>query len=90
MIEKEIKIKNKKFLQAHYVAEFVNKSISYKSNITIVFNKKEVSAKNILGVMKLRLDVDNKIEIKANGEDEKKAIIELKAFINDEIKTTHN
>jgi phosphotransferase system HPr-like phosphotransfer protein len=40
--------------------------------------------------MNLRLDIDNKIEIKASGEDEKTAVIELKAFVNDETKTTNN
>jgi phosphotransferase system HPr (HPr) family protein len=90
LIEKKIKIKNNNFLRAHYVAEFVNKSISYKSNITIAFDKKEVNAKNIIEVMNLRLDIDNKIEIKASGEDEKTAVIELKAFVNDETKTTNN
>ncbi|MGP3778789.1 HPr family phosphocarrier protein [Halanaerobium saccharolyticum] len=81
LIKQLIEIKSKNFSQAYYVAEFVNIANSYKSYITFVYNNKEISVKNVIEVMSLRLDIGDKIVLKANGKDEKYAFMKLKGLI---------
>lgn len=87
MIKTVIKIENKIFKRAYFVAEFANKSNNYKSSITLISNNKEVSAENIIEVMSLRLNIGDKLVLKVNGKDEKYAFMKLRGFISSKIKT---
>lgn len=83
MNSKQIIIKNKTGLHARPAAQFVQKASQYQSQIELVYQGKKVNGKSIMGVMSLGAAKGSKIEIKASGEDEEKAVKELVDFIEE-------
>lgn len=79
--EKTVQMKNKTGMHAKPAAEFVKKVSQYTSKVSITFEEKEVNAKDVMAVMGLGVAKGNKITIKAEGEDSKKAINEIVDFI---------
>lgn len=84
LVEK-IKITNSTGLHARPASQFVQKASKFKSNIEIIHGNKEVNAKSIMGVLTLGISKGKKITLKAEGEDEEKAIKELTEFIEIEM-----
>jgi len=82
MIQKEFTIQNKVGLHARPASVFVQTAMKFKSDIVVVKDGKEVSAKSILGVLSLGAEKGSKILIKISGEDEKEAIEALDELIN--------
>lgn len=68
-------------LHARPATELVNKASSFKSEITIHKNGKQVNAKSIIGVMTLAIGPGEEIQVKADGPDEKEAIENLEELI---------
>ncbi len=83
--EKEVHIKNKSGLHARPASLFVNKSNNFKSEITIVFNGKEVQAKSILGVMGIGAKQGSKVILRAKGEDAYDAVEQLSSFLEKDL-----
>jgi len=74
MVEKEIVVKNKLGLHARPSALFVRQASKFKSDITLIKDGVEVNGKSIMGLMMLAAEMGSKIIIRANGEDEEKAL----------------
>tara|TARA_B100000287_G_scaffold355850_1_gene346556 strand:- start:271 stop:537 length:267 start_codon:yes stop_codon:yes gene_type:complete len=82
MLEKIIKIDNKLGLHARAAAKIVTLSSKYKSKITIFNGKKSADAKSIMKILMLSAPKGTLLKVKASGEDESKAIMELEKLIN--------
>ena len=74
MIEKEVVVKNKLGLHARPSALFVRKASKFKSEIALVKDGVEVNGKSIMGLMMLAAEMGSKILIRAEGEDEERAV----------------
>lgn len=79
--EKDVKIKNKTGMHAKPAAQFTKKVSQYSSKISIIFDGKEVNAKDVMAVMGLGVSKGNTVTIKAEGEDSQKAVEEIVEFI---------
>ncbi|KXS47228.1 phosphocarrier protein HPr [Halanaerobium sp.] len=88
--EKKVTIVNETGLHARPASQFVKKAGKFKSDIKIVFEDKEVNAKSIMGVMSLGIGQGKEITLKADGEDEKKALDSLEDFIITEMAEEDN
>ncbi|MEA9390272.1 HPr family phosphocarrier protein [Acerihabitans sp. TG2] len=76
----EFIIKSEEGLHARPAANFVNKSRSYKSEITVEKGGEIFNAKSITSVLSMGACKNDKIIIKAEGDDESHAIEELALF----------
>ncbi len=74
MVEKEVVVKNKLGLHARPSALFVRKASKFKSDIKLIKDDVEVNGKSIMGLMMLAAEMGSKIIIRADGEDEEKAL----------------
>ncbi len=82
MEEKEVTIKNETGLHARPATVFVKKASSFTADIKISKDDKTVNAKSIMGVMSLGAGKGSKVNIRAEGEDEKEAIEALVELID--------
>ncbi|NOY77037.1 MAG: HPr family phosphocarrier protein [Calditrichaeota bacterium] len=80
MVEKEVIVKNKLGLHARPSALFVRKASKFKSDIQLIKDGVEVNGKSIMGLMMLAAEMGSKITIRAEGEDEDKAVETLAAL----------
>ncbi len=62
------------------IAEFANEVKKFKSNITILYSDKEVSATQVPQILSLSLEKDNTFILKAIGDDANEAIEHLSSF----------
>ena len=83
MIVDKIIVNNKAGLHAKPASLFVQKANNFKSEIYIKKDATRVNAKSIMGVMILAVQKGDEIQIEANGDDEKKAVEQLKQLIED-------
>jgi len=83
--EKIVQIKNRTGMHAKPAAEFTKKVSQYTSKVSVTFEGKEVNAKDVMAVMGLGVSKGNRIIIKAEGEDSKKAVEEIADFVENEM-----
>ena len=83
MIVDKVIVNNKAGLHAKPASLFVQKANNFKSEIYIKKDAPRVNAKSIMGVMILAVQKGDEIQIEANGDDEKKAVEQLKQLIED-------
>ncbi|MBP8031971.1 MAG: HPr family phosphocarrier protein [Acetobacterium sp.] len=83
MIIDKVIVNNKAGLHAKPASLFVQKANNFKSEIYIKKDATRVNAKSIMGVMILAVQKGDEIQIEANGDDEKKAVEQLKQLIED-------
>ena len=83
--QQTVKITNRTGLHANPAAKFVKKAVQFESKVNIVFEGKEVNAKNIMGITSLGVGKGNKILIKTEGDDESEAIRTLVDFVKLEL-----
>ena len=83
MIVDKVIVNNKAGLHAKPASLFVQKANNFKSEIYIKKDATRVNAKSIMGVMILAVQKGDEIQIEANGDDEKKAVDQLKQLIED-------
>ena len=70
-------------LHARPATVAVNVASRFKSDVKVAYKSKEVNMKSIMGVMSLGIPTQSEITITCDGEDEEKALEELKmAFEN--------
>ncbi|MEA4806201.1 MULTISPECIES: HPr family phosphocarrier protein [Acetobacterium] len=81
MIVDKVIVNNKAGLHAKPASLFVQKANEFKSEIYIKKETTRVNAKSIMGVMILAVQKGDEIQIEANGDDEKRAIEQLKQMI---------
>jgi phosphocarrier protein len=81
VIVDKVVVNNKAGLHAKPASLFVQKANNFKSEIYIKKDATRVNAKSIMGVMILAVQKGDEIQIEANGDDEKKAVEQLKQLI---------
>ncbi len=81
MIIDKIIVDNKAGLHAKPASLFVQRANDFRSEIYIKKESTRVNAKSIMGVMILAVQKGDEIEIEASGDDEKKAVEQLKLLI---------
>lgn len=82
MIEKSAKIINKLGLHARAAAKLVTLASSFKSDIQLGLNGKQINGKSIMGVMMLAAALGCTIELFVSGNDEEQAMDALLELIN--------
>ena len=68
-------------MEARPIAMLVQLASNFRSSVYIATEDKKINAKSIMGMMSLRLVTGANVEVIADGEDEDKAVTEVKKFI---------
>ncbi len=79
--EQTIQIRNRYGLHARPAAEFVKLASKFKADVWVRKQDLEVNGKSIMGMMMLAAELGAEITVRTNGEDEKEAMAELVALI---------
>ncbi|SHJ61770.1 phosphocarrier protein [Geosporobacter subterraneus DSM 17957] len=74
MLQKEIEIRNATGLHARPATLLIKTAAQFKSNIVLIKENNEVNAKSIMGIMAMGAVKGEKIQIRADGSDEKEAL----------------
>jgi phosphocarrier protein len=80
--ESELLIQNRLGLHARACAMFVKTAARYKSNILVARDDLEVNGKSIMGVMLLAAEEGATIKVRADGPDEREAVVALEELVN--------
>lgn len=83
MIKATLSISNKLGLHARASAKLTKLAASFKSEVFMARNDRQVNAKSIMGVMMLAAGMGSEVELEVDGEDEQAAMAALTALIND-------
>lgn len=78
MIKESVVIENETGLHARPATEISKIAMKYKSNVSLVVNGKTINAKSPLMIMSVGIKSKTELEILCDGEDEEKALEELK------------
>lgn len=83
MIKESVVIENETGLHARPATEISKIAMKYKCNVNFIVNGKQINAKSPLMIMASGIKSKTELEIVCDGEDEEKALEELKiAFEN--------
>lgn len=83
METKKVILKNESGLHERPASELAKIASKYQCTINLIVNGKIINAKSILNIMSAGIKTSSEIEIQCDGEDEKKALLEIeKAFKN--------
>lgn len=82
MKTEQVTIKNKLGLHARAAAKLVNTASHFSSEVKLQKGSNEVNGKSIMGVMMLAASKGSKINLIADGDDEKAAIDALVRLVN--------
>ncbi len=74
MKEKDVEIVNQLGLHARAAARLVKTASAFRSRITVSREGEDVDAKSILGLMMLAAAPGTQLTIRANGDDEERAL----------------
>ena len=85
MISKKAIIKSESGLHARPASLFVEEAMKYKSNIYVLKDGRQVSAKSIINILSMGAERGQEITISAEGEDEKIAVQALTALAESDI-----
>ena len=77
-------VSNDKGIHARPSSEIAKEALKYKSDILINYDGKTANAKDVLQLIMLELFKGTKVEIVAEGVDERKAIEAIKNYIEKE------
>lgn len=86
VVEKRLIIRHKEGLHARPAALFVQIANKYESNVSVRKGDQEVNGKSIMGILMLAAEKGSEIEIRAEGRDAEKVLMELEKLILGEIK----
>ncbi len=81
MIEKEVEIFNEIGLHVRPASMLVEAASKFKSKIWIEKDGQEANGKSIMSLLLLSAEKGNKIKIKAEGPDEKEAVVTLTGIV---------
>lgn len=84
MVEKEATVVPEEGLHARPAAKFVKTAKGFSSDIKVIKGDKEANAKSSLNLMTLGARHDDKITIRAEGEDEEEAVEALAELLSQE------
>lgn len=85
MVEREVILLNDTGLHARPASMIVKEAAKYTSEIKIIKNEKEYNAKSIMSLLSMGAVKGDYLVIKAMGEDEEKAVEELRDFIGNRL-----
>ena len=78
MVKDKIILTNETGLHARPASELAKLAGTFKSTIKLYVNGKTIDAKSVLGIMAAGIKYNTEIEIECDGEDEEKALSEIK------------
>ena len=78
MVKDKITLTNETGLHARPASELAKLAATFKSTIKLQVNGKTIDAKSILAIMSAGIKYNTEIEIECDGEDEEKALSEIK------------
>ena len=78
MKTEKVVLENETGLHARPASELAKLASKFKCNVKINANGKTIDAKSILSIMSAGVKAKTEIEIECDGEDEKKALLEIK------------
>ncbi|MDQ2086677.1 HPr family phosphocarrier protein [Herbivorax sp. ANBcel31] len=81
MIKEIIKVNRENGLESKQAALFIQKASNYKSNVWIEKDERKANGKSLLGILSLAVGKGGSIVIITEGEDEEKALDDLKDFL---------
>lgn len=82
MVSCKIRIENPTGLHLRPISVLCNRSIEFKSSISIKIDDKTVNAKSMLGVLSAGIKYGDEIELICDGEDEDEALKILSSMIS--------
>ena len=82
MYTQEVTINNEVGLHARPATYFIRKANEFKSGIWVEKDERRVNAKSLLGVLSLGIVKGTKINLIADGSDEKDAVDELAKLVS--------
>lgn len=85
MVKESVVIENETGLHARPATEISKIAMKYKCNINLIVNGKTINAKSPLMIMSAGIKSKTQLEILCDGEDEEKAIEELKYFLQNDL-----
>ena len=81
MVKETFVIENETGLHARPATEIAKIAMKYKCNVNLIVNGRTINAKSPLMIMSAGIKSKTELEILCDGEDEEKAIEELKTFL---------
>ena len=84
MKQKEIIIGLPSGLEARPVAMFVQIAGKYQCQISVEYNRRQVNAKSIMGMMSLGIAPGEKVKVTTDGPDEDEAIQNIEKYLTGE------
>ncbi len=78
MLKDKIILTNETGLHARPASELAKLAATFKSTIKLYVDGKTIDAKSILAIMSAGIKYNTEIEIECDGEDEEKALSEIK------------
>jgi phosphocarrier protein HPr len=85
MYEIEVVLMNEQGLHARPASILAKKASKFTSHITLIKDGNEFNAKSIINILSMGASKGDKIRIIASGDDEEKAVEELRIVIEEEI-----
>jgi len=80
-VSSHARVMNEKGIHARPSSEIAKEALRYKSDITIIYNGKTASAKDVLQLIMLELFQGTEVEIISDGEDEVEALNSVKELV---------
>jgi phosphocarrier protein HPr len=77
----ELVIRNQLGLHARACALFVKAAAKFQSHVLVSRDDLEVNGKSIMGVMMLAAEEGSTIRVRADGPDEREALLAIKALV---------
>lgn len=81
MTRKTVRVLNPLGFHARAAAKFVAEASRFTAHITVVFKDKEMDGKSILGLLLFAVPCGARIQLRADGQDEKEALRALAALV---------
>ncbi len=85
MYKEEVVLKNETGLHARPASIFVKEASKFSSDIKVVKDGKEFNGKSIMGILSMGAGKGDILTIKAEGEDEEKAVKTLVDLISNKL-----
>jgi len=85
MTRSSIVVRNKVGLHARPASMFVKEAKKYQSTITVKLNDKEANGKSILEILTLGAERGARIEVTADGSDERQALEALRRVVETDV-----
>ena len=82
MLKEKVFINNETGLHARPATEIAKIAMKYKCNVNLIVNEKSINAKSPLMIMSAGIKTKTELEIMCAGEDEEKAMQEIKGVFD--------